>query len=90
MLEEKHVMRKVLELLVDETDKIDIKATVTENTAIYEISVADSDLGKVLGKKGAHADALRTIFAAIYGKQKKKLHLQVLDPRRKNLKDGIQ
>lgn len=89
MLEEQQVLRKFLELLVDKKDQIDIKTTITENTAVFEISVADSDLGKVLGKRGAHADALRTMFAAIYGKQKKKLHLQVLDPRRKKSQDGI-
>ncbi len=76
------ILHKWLELLVDHNDHINIQSTVTENTAIYEISVHDSDLGKVLGKKGSHADALRTLLTAIYGKQKKKLHLQVLDPRK--------
>ena len=73
-------LKQMLDLLVDYPDHINIKSTITDNTAIYEIKVHDKDLGKVLGKKGAHADALRTILAAIYGKQRKKLHLQVLDP----------
>ena len=73
-------LRLLLNHLVDFPDHVDIISTVTENTAIYEIKVHDKDLGKVLGKKGIHADALRTILAAIYGKHRKKLHLQVLDP----------
>ena len=76
------LIRDIIDLLVDKKDEVEISATVTAHTAVFDIKVADGDVGKVLGRKGNHADALRTIFGAIFGKSGKKLHLQVVDPRK--------
>jgi hypothetical protein len=78
---------KILELtvraLVDKPEEVRIHAHVTPRMATFEIHVADSDVGKVLGRKGAYARALRTLYGAIYGKLDKTLALQVIDPRRR-------
>ena len=79
----KELLHKLILSLVDEKDKVDISCTITKHTAVYDIKVASKDVGKVLGKKGVYADALRTLFGAIYGRNGKKLHLQVLDPSKK-------
>jgi predicted RNA-binding protein YlqC (UPF0109 family) len=68
--------------MCDYPDQVDISAHVTAHSAVFDIRVADADVGKVLGRKGSHAKALRAIFGAIYGKYGKRLHLQVIDPRR--------
>ncbi len=75
-------IRSLIELLVDSPEKVRIDSTITEHSAVFDIHVSDEDVGKVLGKKGVHAHALRTLFGAIYGKLGKRLHLQVVDPRR--------
>jgi len=79
---EEKLIKEIIYSLVDKKEEVSIDITLTGHTAVYDIRVADSDVGKVLGKKGGHAAALRTIFSAIYGKMGKKLHLQVVDPRR--------
>lgn len=77
MNDEEKLIKQIILSLVDEKDKVKVSATVTAHTAVFDIKVANKDVGKVLGKKGVYADALRTIFGAIYGRAGKKLHLQV-------------
>jgi len=77
MNKEQKIIEEIIRSLVDEKEKVEVTCTLTSHTAVYDIKVANKDVGKVLGKKGAYADALRTIFGAIYGKSGKKLHLQV-------------
>ena len=79
---EEKALLAILEMLVDSPGQVKLDSTVTNHSAVFDIHVADSDVGKVLGKKGIHAHALRTLFGAIYGKLGKRLHLQVVDPRR--------
>ena len=77
MNNEEKLIKDIITSLVDEKDKVKVNCTITPHTAVYDIKVANKDVGKVLGKRGSYADALRTIFGAIYGKSGKKLHLQV-------------
>jgi hypothetical protein len=79
---EEKALLALIEMLVDAPSDVRVDATITNHSAVFDIHVADADVGKVLGKKGAHAHALRTLFSAIYGKIGKRLHLQVVDPRR--------
>jgi hypothetical protein len=79
---EEKALLAILEMLVDAPGQVKLESTVTKHSAVFDIHVADADVGKVLGKKGIHAHALRTLFGAIYGKLGKRLHLQVVDPRR--------
>jgi predicted RNA-binding protein YlqC (UPF0109 family) len=76
------LLEDVIKALVDEPDAVHIDTHVTPHTAMFEVHVHDDDVGKILGRKGAHAKALRVLFDAIYGKLGKRLHLQVVDPRR--------
>ena len=75
-------LKMIVEMIVDSPGEVRLDSTITEHSAVFDIHVADADVGKVLGKKGSHAHALRTLFGAIYGKLGKRLHLQVVDPRR--------
>ena len=79
---EEDLIKSIIYSLVDNKEDVKIESTITSHTAVFDIKVADEDVGKVLGKKGIHAASLRTIFSAIYGKLGKKLHLQIVDPRR--------
>tara|TARA_R110002126_G_scaffold52672_11_gene142990 strand:- start:1986 stop:2207 length:222 start_codon:yes stop_codon:yes gene_type:complete len=69
--------------LVDRPELVDIDMHESKHTVTVEISVHDSDVGKVLGKRGIHAESLRCLFSAIYGKHGKRLLLQVIDPKRR-------
>jgi predicted RNA-binding protein YlqC (UPF0109 family) len=50
-----------------------------ERTAIFELRVADSDIGKVVGKQGNTARAMRTILSAASAKLEKRCVLEILD-----------
>lgn len=75
------LLEHLVKSLVDHPEQVRIDPPVGESMAVFEIHVADSDVGRVLGKRGCYADALRLLFTAIYGKQGKRLHLQVVEPR---------
>ena len=75
------LLQDIVGQLADRPDDVHIEKHETEHAVMCEIHVHDSDVGKVLGKRGDYADALRTLFGAIYGKHKKSLHLVVVDPR---------
>lgn len=80
---EEKIIGDIINSLVDHKDEVKIRSTITPHTAVFDIKVASKDVGKVLGKKGAYADALRTLFGAIYGRAGKKLHLQIyVDPKK--------
>ncbi len=65
--------------LVDEPDAVSLTEEILEDTVVYKLTVAQPDIGKVIGKKGRTAFALRTIVAAIGRRAGKKVVLEVLD-----------
>lgn len=65
--------------LVDEPDAVSLTEVILEDTVIYKLTVAQPDIGKVIGKKGRTAFALRTIVAAIGRRAGKKVVLEVVD-----------
>jgi len=73
------VLSRVIELLVGDPGEVRVESTTSAGTAVLDIYVRSEDVGIVLGRRGAHADALRTIFKAVYSRMGKRLYLQVLD-----------
>ena len=64
----KELIETIVKELVDKPDEVKIELLESERTIIYELTVGDGDLGKVIGKKGRTAQALRTIIFAISAK----------------------
>ncbi|HIE08516.1 MAG TPA: KH domain-containing protein [Armatimonadetes bacterium] len=75
-------MRELLEMivksLVDEPDMVRVTQVEGERTLIFEIRVAQSDLGKVIGKEGRIANAIRTLVKAAATKEGKKVAVEIL------------
>ena len=65
--------------LVDQPDSVVIEEEVQDEKVILRLRVAPPDVGKVIGKKGRTAFALRTLIAAVGKKAGKKVSLEVLD-----------
>lgn len=65
--------------LVDQPDQVGIEEEVKEDKLILRLKVAQPDIGKIIGKKGRTAFALRTLVAAVGKKAGKKVSLEVLD-----------
>ena len=75
----KELIKYIAEYLVDQPDHVSVTEKVSGNTTIYEIRVAKPDLGKIIGKQGRNADAIRTILAAVGGKTKTRVLLDVME-----------
>ena len=69
----------VAQSLVDDPDAVEVNAVEGERTIIFELTVAPSDLGKVIGKDGRTARAMRTLLAATSAKLKKRAVLEILE-----------
>ena len=75
----KQLIEDIVKSLVDQPDQVQIKEVVGEHAHVLELSVAKEDLGKVIGKGGAHASAIRTLMAAASGKEKKRYILEIIE-----------
>src|SRR5262247_2163194 len=71
----KSLIMAIVQTLVDKPAEVQIKEVIGEHAHVLELRVAKEDLGKVIGKGGAHASAIRTIMAATSGKEKKRYTL---------------
>jgi uncharacterized protein len=65
--------------LVDKPDEVDLQEVVGEKTTVLELRVAKDDLGKVIGKQGKTARAMRTILNATATKLKKRAVLEIIE-----------
>jgi predicted RNA-binding protein YlqC (UPF0109 family) len=76
-------MKELLELiakaLVDHPEEVSVSEVFGEQTTILELSVAQDDLGKVIGKQGRTARAIRTLLSAAGTKMGKRLHLEIIE-----------
>ena len=62
------LLEDMIKAIVDKPDEVNVTATESENTIIYELTVGDGDLGKVIGKKGKNINAVRTLLSAANAK----------------------
>ena len=65
--------------LVDNPDDVDVTEIVGEQSSVIELRVAREDLGKVIGKQGRTARAMRTILSAASTKLKKRAVLDIIE-----------
>ena len=75
----KDLITEIVRSLVDQTDQVSVSETESGHTVILEIRVAKSDIGKVIGKRGRNADAIRTILSAVAGKTRKRYVLEIFE-----------
>ena len=76
-------MKELLELiakaLVDSPDEVSVSEVDGEQTTILELRVAQDDLGKVIGRQGRTARAIRTLLSASGTKLGKRFHLEIIE-----------
>ena len=69
----------IAKALVDQPEKVSVTEIESRNTNVLELSVAKSDMGKIIGKQGRNAQAIRTILNAACGKTRKRYILEIVD-----------
>lgn len=74
----KDLIEILVKALVDEQDQVEITEVVQDNAVTYQVNVAQSDLGKVIGKDGKIANALRTVAKAAAMKDGNKVFVDIV------------
>ncbi len=75
----KELIEDIAKALVDKPEDVVVHAIEGEQTTVLELKVAQSDLGKVIGKQGRTARSIRTILGAAGMKLKKRFTLEILE-----------
>lgn len=75
----KELIEMIAKALVDNPDEVTVGEIKGDQTTILELRVAQSDIGKVIGKQGRTADAIRTLLGATGMKLRKRFVLEILD-----------
>ena len=75
----KELIEYIAKSLVDNPEEVVVSEVVGENTTVIELKVAKADLGKVIGKNGRTARAMRTILSASSARLKKRLVLEIIE-----------
>ena len=75
----KEFIESIARALVDHPDSVVVTEIEGEKTTVYELRVYQDDLGKVIGRKGQTAKAIRTIISAVSAKKGKRALLEILE-----------
>ena len=75
----KDLISEIVQALVDQPDHVLVTEIKGDHTNVLELSVAKSDMGKVIGRKGRTAQAIRTILSAAAGKARKGYVLEIVE-----------
>nr|WP_302104429.1 KH domain-containing protein [Polycladomyces sp. WAk] len=77
-MEVKELIELIAKALVDHPDQVRVTAQEKENTIVYQLSVAPDDMGKVIGKQGRVAKALRTVVGSAAVKADKRVVVEIV------------
>jgi predicted RNA-binding protein YlqC (UPF0109 family) len=77
----KELVEQIVKSLVDNPDKVKVTLLDGEQSSIIELTVAPEDMGKVIGKQGKNAQAIRIVLGAAGMKLKKRVNLEILEKR---------
>ncbi len=75
----KELVEMIAKALVDSPDQVKVSMLEGEQSSIIELRVAPDDVGKVIGKQGRNAQAIRTILGAAGMKIKKRLSMEIIE-----------
>lgn len=75
----KELVVHIAQSLVDFPEQVEVREVAGEQTAVLELKVAQEDLGKIIGKQGKTAKAIRTILGAAAAKLRKRAVLEILE-----------
>lgn len=69
----KEILESIILNIVANKEQVSITETIEETAIIYEVKVAEEDIGRIIGKQGKVAQAIRTLIKSIGAKEKKKI-----------------
>lgn len=75
----KEVLETIINTLVSDKEAVSIGQIDGEQSIIFEVKVAENDMGKIIGKQGTIAKSIRTIMKAVASKENKRVSIEFLD-----------
>ena len=75
----KELIKRIAQALVDTPEQVEVSEVVGEQISVIELRVAKGDMGKVIGKQGRTAKAMRTILSAASAKVHKRTVMEILE-----------
>ncbi|WP_458400825.1 KH domain-containing protein [Mailhella sp.] len=78
-MQQKELVEYIAKSLVDSPEQVEVREAEGEQGAVLELSVSREDLGKIIGKQGRTARAIRTLLGAVSAKTKKRVVLEILE-----------
>lgn len=74
----KELLEFIAKSMVSNPDAVSVEETVKENTVVLSLSVGENDMGKVIGKQGRIAKAIRTVVKAAASHENKKVTVDIV------------
>ena len=74
----KEILQTIIENLVDDKASVSINEVEGEKSIVFEVKVAETDMGKIIGKQGKIAKSIRTVMKAVAAKEHKKATVEFL------------
>lgn len=74
----KDILELIIKSLVDNKDAVVINELEGEKSVVFEVKVAEADMGKIIGKQGRVAKSIRTVVKAIASKEQKRVTIEFI------------
>jgi len=74
----KETLETIIKSLVENPEQVTVEEASTERTIVFEVRVANTDMGKVIGREGKIASAIRTVMKALAAKEQKKVTVEFI------------
>ena len=74
----KEQLQAIIEAIVSDPSAVSIEEKQEERTTVFEVKVAESDMGKVIGKEGRIAKSIRTVMRAIANKEDQRISIEFI------------
>ncbi len=74
----KETLNVIISNLVDDKDAVEINEVNGEKSIVFEVKVAEGDMGKVIGKQGRLAKSIRTVIKALAAREHKKVSVEFI------------
>ena len=74
----KDILETIIKNLVSDKDAISVNEIEGEKSIIFEVKVAENDMGKIIGKEGRVAKAIRTVIKAVAAKEEKRVTIEFI------------
>ena len=72
----KEILNTIITNLVDSKESVEINEIEGTQSVVFEVKVAENDMGKIIGKQGRIAKSIRTVMKSVAGKEHKKITVE--------------